>query len=115
MSDQNKQIARRFIEAFAKGDAVTLEQIVAEDVVDHNPGPATRPGRQGLLDAVAMFQVGFPDITISVEQELAEGDLVVTYGKIAGTNRGLLMGTAPTGKQATFAYMDIYRIRQGLI
>jgi ketosteroid isomerase-like protein len=67
MSDQNKQIARQFLAAFAAGDVAALEQLLASDVVDHNAPPAAKPGRPGLLDAVAMFRTGFPDMTIAVD------------------------------------------------
>ena len=58
MSDPNKQIVRRFRRAFAAGDVSTLAAIVAEDVRDNQAPPGSRPGRQGLLDAVAMFRAG---------------------------------------------------------
>ena len=47
MAVQNKQIARRFLAAFAAADTATLEQIVAPDLVDHNPPPGQKPGREG--------------------------------------------------------------------
>ena len=115
MSDQNKQLARRFLQAFEAGDVATLEQIVAPDMVDHNSPPGAKPGRPGLLDAVAMFHSGFPDMKISIDRVVAEGDSVAVYGKVSGMNTGVLMGTAPTGKRASFAYMDIYRIVDGRV
>ena len=83
MSQQNKQIVRRFLRAFAEGDVATLEAIVAEDVRDSQAPPGSRPGRQGLLDAVAMFRTGLPDLEISIEREVAEGDLVAVNGTVA--------------------------------
>ena len=115
MSEQHKQIARRFIAAFAAGDTAALAEIVAKDMVDHCPAPGSRPGLQGLLDAVAMFRAGFPDIHISVERVVAEGDSVAVFGTIAGTNTGALMGAPATGKPARFPYMDMYRIANGRI
>jgi predicted SnoaL-like aldol condensation-catalyzing enzyme len=79
MSHQNKEIARRFVQAFATGNVAVLEQIVAEDVVDHTLPPGASRGRRGLLDAVATCRVGFPDMEISIEREVAEGDSVVVY------------------------------------
>ena len=46
---------------------------------------------------------------------VAEEDSVAVYGKVSGTNTGPMMGTPPTGKRATFAYMDIYRIAGGQV
>jgi steroid delta-isomerase-like uncharacterized protein len=115
MSDQNKAIARQFLAAFAAGDTTVLTRIVAENLVDHNASPGTKPGRQGLLDAVTMFRVGFPDIEISADRVVAEGNTVAVYGMIRGTNNGPLMGAPATGKRAVFSYMDMYLIASGQI
>jgi len=115
MSEDNTLIARRFLAAFAAGDTVTLTQIVAETMVDHNAPPGTKPGRQGLLDAVAMFRGGFADLEISADRIVAESDSVAIYGTIRGTNTGALMGNPATGKRAVFNYMDMYRIANGQI
>jgi predicted ester cyclase len=115
MSEQNKLIARRFIAAFGAGDTATLTQIVAENMVDHSSPPGTKPGRQGLFDAVTMFRAGFPDIQISADRVVAEGESVAVYGRIKGTNTGPLMEAPATGKRADFGYMDMYRIANGQI
>jgi steroid delta-isomerase-like uncharacterized protein len=115
MSEQNKQIARRFLAAFAAADTAVLDQLVTDDIVDHTPSPGQAGGKQGLLAAVTMFRAAFPDIRIIVEQEVAEGDLVALHGRVIGTHNGSLMGMPPTGKPATFAYMDMYRIANGRI
>jgi hypothetical protein len=62
MSDQCKHLARRFQEALAAGDTAALEEIVAEDVVDHTLRPGQPPGRQPLIDAWRDSQ---PDSPIS--------------------------------------------------
>jgi predicted ester cyclase len=62
-----------------------------------------------------MFHSGFPDMKISIDRIVAEEDSVAVYGKVSGTNTGPMMGTPPTGKRATFAYMDIYRIAGGQV
>lgn len=115
MSEENKLIARRFLAAFAAGDTATLTQVVAEDAIDHNAPPGMKPGRQGLLDAVAMFRGGFPDLEISADRIVAERDSVAVYGTIRGTNTGTLMGSPATGRRAVFNYMDMYRISDGWI
>ena len=115
MSDQNKQIAREFLAAFEKADRVAFERIADPDIVDHNAAPGSRPGLQGLLDAAAMFRSGFPDLKISIDRMVAEGDTVAVYGNASGTNTGSLMGAPATGKRAAIAYIDIYRIAGGKI
>ena len=115
MVEQNKHIARQFIGAFESADTRTLERIVSERLVDHNLAPGQRGGRQGLLDAVAMFRVAFPDLKITIEQLVADEESAAVSGTIAGTQLGVLMGAPPTGKKASFAYMDMYTIANGQI
>lgn len=115
MLEQNKHFARQFITAFAAADKRTLERIVAVHMVDHNLAPGQRPGRQGVLDAVEMFRVAFPDLKITIESLVADEERVSVTGRMSGTNRGALMGVPPTGRTASFAYMDMYAIANGQI
>ena len=116
MSEQNKQIARRFVEVFATGDTAVLDEVMAEDAVDHNPAPsATAGGRRAVVGAVETFRTWFPDLAIEVEREVVEGDYVVQYGWISGTNSGPMMGRPATGRLARFAYMDMHRTADGRI
>jgi steroid delta-isomerase-like uncharacterized protein len=115
MLEQNRHIARQFIAAFAAADTRTLARIVAEHMVDHNLAPGQRPGRKGVLDASEMFRVAFPDLKITIESLVADEERVSVTGKMSGTNQGALMGAPPTGKTASFAYMDMYAIAHGQI
>jgi steroid delta-isomerase-like uncharacterized protein len=115
MLEQNKHIARQFIAAFASADTRTLERIVAEHMVDHNLAPGQKQGRQGVLEAVVMFRAAFPDLKITIESLVADEERVSITGKMSGTNQGTLMGAPPTGKTASFAYMDMYAIAHGQI
>ena len=115
MPDDNRELARRFIAVFDSGDTATLDEIVADAVTDHNPLPGTGTGRQGIADAVAIYRGAFPDLALTVDRLVAEDDYVVATGTATGTNTGQLRGAPPTGRQATFAYMDRYRIADGRI
>jgi len=115
MSEKNKLLARRFIAAFAAGDRSTLERIVAINLIDHNAPPGLPAGRQGLIDIVMTYRAAFPDMTMTIENQVAEDDCVVLNGHVKGTNTGALRGTPATGKAATFAYMDMYRISNDVI
>jgi steroid delta-isomerase-like uncharacterized protein len=115
MLEQNKHIARQFIAAFAAADTRTLERIVAAHMIDHNLPPGQKQGRPGLLDAVEMFRTAFPDLKVTIESLVADEERVSVTGKISGTNQGSLMGAPPTGKTASFAYMDMYAIANGQI
>jgi steroid delta-isomerase-like uncharacterized protein len=115
MSDEARQIGRRFIEAFAAGDTDALAEIVTEDVYDHNRRFGVPQGRQPLLDAVKAFKSALPDLEITIDQELAEGDLVANTGFMSGTHEGDFMGIPPTNNRVVFAWMDMHRVKDGKI
>ena len=106
----NKEIARRFMQAFEKGDQDALRAVVADDVHDNDLPPGAPQGIEGLLGAVAMFNAAFPDLWIRTARQLAEGDFVFQHGRFGGTQRGELFGIPPTGKSVDIAFMDCYRI-----
>ena len=110
MHAANKEIASRFIHAFEAGDDAALESTMVADTADHNPLPGQRPGRSGVLDTLAMYRAAFPDLTLTIERQVAEGDLVVQNGLAKGTNTGPLLGRPATGAPAQFAWIDMYRI-----
>src|SRR5262245_52897910 len=110
MSESNKQVGRRFIDAFNRADESVLEEIVAEDVVDNNPRPGQRPGRLAVLDASKFFRDAFPDQVATIVREVAEGDLVALCGATSGTDTVGFMGMAPTGRRFTMAWIDLHRV-----
>src|SRR5262245_40231144 len=77
-------------------DLATLEEIVAEDVVDHSAPPGASAGRAGLIEAMVAFRTAFPDLKITIENQVAEGDFVFENGILAGTNTGEMWGIPPT-------------------
>jgi steroid delta-isomerase-like uncharacterized protein len=115
MTDQNKEIARRFDDAFNAGDVEAMAGIVAEDFVLHPSSPGQDSGREALYEAMRMYGTAFPDLRSTVENIVAEGDRVVLHGIASGTNTGEMMGMPATGKPATFGYIDINRIADGRI
>ncbi len=62
---------------------------------------------------VAMFRTAFPDLHVTFEQELADGDCVIHRGYITGTHQGEFQGIPPTGKQVKMKSIDIWRIANG--
>lgn len=64
---------------------------------------------------LTMFRSGFPDIKMTIEEVVAEGDKVVFRVTVHGTHKGEFKGIAPTGKQVTMTGMQIWRIEGGKI
>jgi predicted ester cyclase len=108
--DDTRATARRFLEAFIAGDDATLSEVVADHVTDHNPLPGQPPGRDGIVHAGLAYRTGLPDLTATIHRQLSDDDLVFQHGIATGTNTGPLFGNPATGRPATIAWMDLYRI-----
>ena len=117
-TESNKAIARRFLEeVFGQGKLAVADEIVAPDHVDHGPGalPGMPPGPEGSKMLVMGYRNAFPDIHFKIDEQIAEGDKVVTRWTGHGTHKGELAGIPATGKSATVTGMGVDRIVNGKI
>src|SRR5215207_2475228 len=106
-----KEIARRLIEEPWRGKLDEVLELVGEDAVAHVAGsPAPLTGKDGFRDFVTTYLTAFPDGTITVDDQIAEGDIVVSRWTGRGTNTGELMGIRPTGRQVTIEGISYARI-----
>ena len=103
---------------WAEGNLDTLEdalaEVYAEDIVVHEPDEDVR-GVEGLKQFVTMIRSAIPDLHITLEDDIAEGDKVVSRWSAQGTHQGELMGIAPTGNQMMITGITIHRIEEGKI
>jgi steroid delta-isomerase-like uncharacterized protein len=109
MSEENKAIARRYVEQFWNEGRIDLfEEIVAEDAVSHTTrGDA---GAEGWKQGAGMLRNAFPDIRITLDDEMAVDGKVVQRWTISGTNEGELFGMPATGKKAVWPAIAIFRL-----
>src|SRR5829696_7434207 len=113
---ENKALVRRFLEAHAKGDLDTVEEMLAPDFVDHNLIPGEEPGREGYLGAFNEFHAAYSHTRYVIEKQIAEGDEVVTSFSASATHdRGEYMGLVPTGNELKALLVLIHRIVGGKI
>ncbi len=117
MSENNKAIVRRsFEELFNQGKLDAVQDIVARDYVGHDPAmPQDIRGADGFQQFVRMYRTAFPDLQMTIEDQFAEGDCVVTRWKGSGTHRGELFGIPPTGNRGTITGIAIDRLANGKI
>jgi steroid delta-isomerase-like uncharacterized protein len=117
MSAENKALARRFfLEAFNDGNLGVIDELAAPGIVNHDSAmPEPMVGIDAVKAAVAGYRTGFPDLRITIEEQVAEGDSVVTRWSALGTHGGDLMGMPATGKQATVTGITIDRFENGLV
>jgi predicted ester cyclase len=121
-AEQNKSLIRRFFEAQEdvnrrKGDLDTLDKILAPDFVSHAKLlPGQQPGREGYKQAVAELLATGSNTRYLIEDQVAEGDKVVTRLIVHATHdRRELMGVAPTGREVAYKSIVIHRISEGKI
>jgi steroid delta-isomerase-like uncharacterized protein len=114
----NKATFRRFHDAFAdSGDAELIsemiDEIVEPGVKNHTPVEAT--GTQVLKELFARLHRAFPDLHVTVEDMIEEGDKVVGRNTLTGTHQGEYMGLPATGKSVTYNEIIIFRFVNGRI
>jgi steroid delta-isomerase-like uncharacterized protein len=114
-TEENKAIVRRLNdEVWSKGRLEVIDELIADDFVATVVGaPEQIRGRQGFREFVVMYRTAFPDLRITVDEQIAEGETVVTRWTASGRNEGELMGMPATGKQATTAGININRVAGG--
>ncbi len=114
MSEENKALDRRVIEEGLNKDNLALLDELYADCVWYRPATGELKG-EALKQFVASMLAAFPDFRITIEDQVAEGDKVVTRWSFTGTHQGEFMGLAPTGKQVTTSGINISRIVEGKI
>jgi serine phosphatase RsbU (regulator of sigma subunit)/predicted ester cyclase len=114
--DNNKALARRFLEAFANADLNTLDELLASDFINHNPLPGQDPGREGYMRTVAEKHDAYSDIRHTIDYQATDGDMVITRHTTHRIHdRGAAVGIEPPGREWTFTHIDINRIVGGKI
>ena len=112
--EENKAVLRRVAEEiFNKGDLAVVDEVIASNYVYHGSGGQEYKGPEGFKQIVTMFRTAFPDLRVTLEDMVAEGDKVAHRLTIRGTHKGELMGIAPTGKQVTISVVTISRFAGG--
>jgi steroid delta-isomerase-like uncharacterized protein len=115
-TEQNKSIVRRWVEeGWNKHDLAVIDQAYAPDFVQHEPEPQTVNSREALKQYVGAYLTAFPDLHLSIEDLIAEGDKVVWRFQSSGHQNGPFMGMPPSGKTGTITGIVIFRLENSLI
>jgi predicted ester cyclase len=109
--DARKELVRRFIEeVINEGNLAIVGDLVAPGFVDHHPSGRTAAGVDAVIDAVTANRLAFPDWHETIEDLVAEGEMVVVRATARATHKGVFMDIAPTGRPVTLVGIDIFRI-----
>jgi len=116
MVTQNKLILRRFFEElFNQGDLTAADEIISVAYRNHNAVPGELPGREGLKHWVTQMRAAVRDLYLTIEDQIAEGDKVVTRWKATGIQQGGFAGLPPTSKPMAITAIQIHRVVDGQI
>ncbi len=103
MLEQNKTLFKRFVdEVFNKKNVALIDEILGPNLVEHK-------------EEITAFLGAFPDLHVTVEDLIAEGDKIVGRVTLTGTHQGELMGIPATGKKVSFSEILIGRISNGKV
>jgi predicted ester cyclase len=112
-TENNKAVIRRlFEEGTNRNNPDVADEVIADHHVSHHLPHANR-GAKGYKEVHAMFLAAFPDIKVTIEDQIAEGDKVVTRGVFRATHQGEFMGVAATGKHVDAPFIDIWQMENG--
>lgn len=111
----NKDVVHRLHgEIWSEGNLELVDEIVAEDYVEHNPTvPHEARGPTDYKQSVELFRTAFPDLTLTEEDTIAEGDRVVSRVTVQGTHEGEFLGVDPSGKTVEVEGIVINRLEGG--
>ena len=116
--EENEELVRRWFDALSGGNPEDLAAVAAEDLVYHDPSPEEAAQTGGTEEWADERQQDYPDLDVTVEQIIAEGDQVASYQRFTGTQQGDIedeLGVPATGLQTEWVSMGLFRIECGKI
>jgi steroid delta-isomerase-like uncharacterized protein len=116
MSEENKAKARRLLEeGFSQGDVGVVDEVLASDFVCYDPNSESGVvrGADTIKGEIEYFRNALSDLTYTIEDQIAEGDKVVTRYTVSGTHQGELFGVPATGEQVRMTGIAIDRFEEG--
>jgi serine phosphatase RsbU (regulator of sigma subunit) len=113
--EENKALVRRFLEEQAKGNLDVIDELLSADFVDRSLVPGQGPTREDFKRSIAEILEAFSIVSFTIEEQIAEGDTVVTKYTERSVIRGEWFGMPPTGTEENFQGIYIHRISDGKI
>ena len=114
-AEPNKNVVRRFFEAFSADDQAALKEVLAPDLVAYSHGAPGPQSREEHLRTIGMWNAAI-ETHFTIDEQIAEGDRVATRVTMhAVHNRGVFQGLQPSGKELTVGGISIERVQDGKI
>jgi predicted ester cyclase len=110
MAQEKKTIVKRFLtELWEEGNQDIIEEVLAENYVDHGLPEGLPPNREGFREFADMYLSAFSDLDTSAEDVITEGDKAVLRWSARGIHKGELMNIPPTNKRVEMTGINILR------
>lgn len=115
MSAENKEVVRRFnIEVIQNGDEAEFSALMAPGFVNHAAPPGGPNGLESMWNTFQnVLRPALSNLTVTIHDQIAEGDKVTTRKTISGLHTGALLGVPATGREVAIAVIDIVRVQNG--
>jgi steroid delta-isomerase-like uncharacterized protein len=113
--EQNKALVQRVVDLWNAGDLAALDACLAADYANRDPNNPDVTDLASYKAWAAAARAAFPDLRVTVEDLIGEGDRVAKYWSFAATHRGEFLGAAPTGRRITWSGITIYRLAGGRV
>jgi steroid delta-isomerase-like uncharacterized protein len=115
MSEGNKNVVRRLVEeVWNKGNLSVADELFATTYAHHDPStPDVGRGPESEKKRAILYRTAFPDFRLTIDDIIAEGEIVAARWSCRGTHKGDLSGIAPTGKQFQISGASIVRFANG--
>lgn len=115
-SDQNKLVVRRYIEEVVNtGNVDRIAEFISAEYVEAYRGVRSPVGLDGAREHVLGVRRTYPDLHLTIDRQIAEGEWVVTQVTAKGTHMGSWLGMRPTGKAVEIAAVNVDRVVGGRI
>ena len=98
-----------------QGDLDAIDEFYAADIVVHSAAPGTPAGVEGVRLTVGGYRAAYPDLQLTLEDLIAEGDKIVHRWSMTGTQQGEFRGAPPTGEKMTMSGISMMRVADGKI
>ena len=115
MSDENKEVVRRFnIEVIQNGSEVAFNALMSPDFINHAAPPGMPQGPESMWNTFEkVLRPALSNLKVVIHDQIAEADKVTTRKTISGIHSGTLLGVPATGRELTISVIDIVRIEGG--
>ena len=113
-AEENKKLVHHWFEELDKGNFDIIDELLPVDYVDHNPPlPDLPPGREGVWRSSLALAAAFSDAAHTIEDQMAEGDKVMTRLTTRARFTGEILGYQPTGREVEVSGITVHRIADG--